>query len=212
MSHISVSLRSLAVALSCYFVWGKFLCLLILSASVCLFLCVKKVSSVFCYRRLWFYEEEVLEHLAVQYPLSTQTWHIRRVSFGCWLCPAVVSESLFLSLQSSAWTLCLLWAMLVLCDVSGTQAGYLRGGRPAGELWAGQRCWKKLRWATNAMLDPLKCCGRRVVRLAVHCHSYAQPGKCHDPHRKEKMTAVKDTQNTLPSLFQHNKNCSKKTF
>ena len=44
MLLISVSLRSLAVALSCSFIWDKFLCLLILSAS----LCVKKVSCVFC--------------------------------------------------------------------------------------------------------------------------------------------------------------------
>ena len=42
----SVSLRFLSVVLSCSFVWDKFLHLLILSASLCLY--VKKVSYVFC--------------------------------------------------------------------------------------------------------------------------------------------------------------------
>lgn len=37
--------------------------------------------------------------------------------------PPVVSDSLFLSVHSSVLTLCLLWAMLILCDISETQAG-----------------------------------------------------------------------------------------
>ena len=37
--------------------------------------------------------------------------------------PLVVSDSLFLSVQSSILTLCLLWAVLILCGISGNQAG-----------------------------------------------------------------------------------------
>lgn len=46
MLLISVSLKSLAVDLSCSFTWDKFLCLLIFSKSLCLFLCVRKVNYV----------------------------------------------------------------------------------------------------------------------------------------------------------------------
>ena len=46
MLVISVSLRSLAITLSSSFIWGKFLCFLISSNSLCLFLCIKKVSSI----------------------------------------------------------------------------------------------------------------------------------------------------------------------
>ena len=44
----------------------------------------------------------------------------------CCLCLANVSEPLFLSIQLSALTVCLLWAVLVLCGVSEIQADCLQ--------------------------------------------------------------------------------------
>ena len=52
----------------------------------------------------------------------------------CCLRPAIVSESLFLSVQSSALTLCLLWAVLTLCGVTGIQADQFWGNMPTREL------------------------------------------------------------------------------
>ena len=54
----------------------------------------------------------------------------------CCLKSAVVSESLFLSLQSCALTLYLLWAVLALCGVSRIQEGQLRPARELGRVLA----------------------------------------------------------------------------
>ena len=75
-------LRSLAVVLSCSLIWDILLYLLVLSNSLCLFLCVKKVSYITCYWEKWPYREEILEHPAVQCPPFTRTCCFR----GCLLC------------------------------------------------------------------------------------------------------------------------------
>ena len=54
-----------------------------------------------------------------------RTWTFRRVAYGYCSLPAVVSGLLFLSVQGSALIACLLWALLALSGVSGTQAGQL---------------------------------------------------------------------------------------
>ena len=46
---ISILLRSLPAILSCFFLWHIFLCLLVLSNSLCLFFCVRKVSYISCF-------------------------------------------------------------------------------------------------------------------------------------------------------------------
>lgn len=70
----------------------------------------------------------------MQCSLLTRIWNFRRVSRVWCSYSAVVSESLFPSVQSSALTLCLLWPVLTLCSVSGTQAHQLWGS------WAGCLC------------------------------------------------------------------------
>lgn len=50
-------------------------------------------------------------------PWFTRTWHFKRASSLCCLHSGDVSESLFLSVQSPALILCLLWAVLALSVV-----------------------------------------------------------------------------------------------
>lgn len=101
------------------FIWDKFLCLFILSASLCLFLCVKKVNYVLNSWKWWLYEEADLECPTVLCPLFTSGEYPLCVA----VCSLLLCLSLFLSVQLCALTLCLLWAVFALCGVSGTQAG-----------------------------------------------------------------------------------------
>ena len=65
---------------------------------------------------------------ALHYHVSChQKLEIQEVSYVCSLCPTVVSESLFLSAQSSALTFPLFQVLFSLCDISGTQACQLLG-------------------------------------------------------------------------------------
>ena len=54
--------------------------------------------------------------------------------------------------------LCLLWSVLVLCGVSGTQAGQLWGGVLVGEHGSEAAVLQYLCWATSPMLAPQKWC------------------------------------------------------
>lgn len=75
-----------------------------------------------------------------------QNLAFRRISYACGFHSAVVSESLFLSVQSATLILCLLWALLALCGVNATQAssagglcplGNLEWGISVSKIWAG---------------------------------------------------------------------------
>ena len=63
-----------------------------------------------------------------------RTWTFKRISYGYCSLPAVVSGLHFLSVQGSALIVCLLWAVLALSGVSGTQAG------PAGSRISMNTC------------------------------------------------------------------------
>lgn len=92
----------------------------------------------------------------------------------CCLHPAFVSEPLFLSVQSPALILCLLWIVFILCGISGTQTGQLLGVVPVVELGGGAAVLANLPCATSPMLDPSKCWG--IWRLGIRVERYVRLG------------------------------------
>ena len=66
--------------------------------------------------------------------LFTRTWHFRRVSYVRCLCLTIVSESLFLSVQSSALTLPVVGYACPLCCLQGHRKVSSEGLCPPGIL------------------------------------------------------------------------------
>lgn len=137
--------------LSCSFIWNLFLCLLILSTFLCLFLFVSEVSYVFCSWQPWLYEDEVLHCLAVQHSPFTRTWHFRGISYVCCLHPAMVCKSFFLSVQTIALTLCLFCAVSVMF-VRSRQASSVGPWQHKGLVWGWAHSGRKFALSLGQIL------------------------------------------------------------
>lgn len=109
-----ISSGSLAMFLSYSLVWNMFLHLFLLSNSLCLLLCVRKVVCLLLLKvvALW---KEVLYCPAVQCSLFTKNWHFRGVSYVCSKSPLLLShvclqshhlQCLSSPVLDSVWPLC----------------------------------------------------------------------------------------------------------
>ena len=119
---ISVSIRYLAVILLGSFICDKFLCLFILSTSLCLFLCVRKVSYIFALVSSGFMKKRFCSALQCSVPCSsepgTSGQYSMCVAYVLLLCVCVA----FPFSPDSTLTLCPLSALVALCSVRPIQA------------------------------------------------------------------------------------------
>ena len=98
----SVSLRSLVVALSCSFIWDKFLCLLILSKFLCLLLCVRNSATSPVLEGNGLMKKRFSSALLCSFPCSPGPVTTGSVSAMCCVCSADLSHLFYNSGQSSA--------------------------------------------------------------------------------------------------------------
>lgn len=109
----------MVVVLSSSFIWHKFLCLFVLSASVC-FSVLRKSATSSVLKSSDFVKKRSCSVLQCSFPYSLEPGTSGEYCM-CFAATLLLCESHFLSVHSPALTLCLLWVVLALCGVSGIQ-------------------------------------------------------------------------------------------